>query len=76
MADLGCSRDRPFLLLYGFQMSLPKSGFVGTSPEFVGFMGIRWIIASTILTAFHVLGELSFRLNPCYTETSSKREKA
>ena len=28
-ADLGYSRDRPFLRLCSFQMLLPKSGFVG-----------------------------------------------
>ena len=38
-ADLGCSRDRPFLRLCSFQMLLPKSGFVGFWGRFVGFMG-------------------------------------
>ena len=37
-ADPGSSRDRPFLLLCGFQKTLVKTGFVGILGRFVGFM--------------------------------------
>ena len=38
-ADLGSSRDRPFLRLWGFQPLAARLGFVGLFPEFVDFMG-------------------------------------
>ena len=38
-ADLGSSRDRPFLRLWGFQPLPARLGFVELFPEFVGFMG-------------------------------------
>ena len=38
-ADLGCSRDRPFLCLCGFSAILARTGFVGLFLGFVGFMG-------------------------------------
>ena len=38
-ADLGVSRDRPFLCLCGFYGFLPVFGFVGILDKFVGILG-------------------------------------
>ena len=38
-ADLGSSRNRPFLRLWGFQLLPVRLGFVGLFPGFVEFMG-------------------------------------